>query len=132
MLLHALAALAVGVSGIPVPAGAVAMIVIMGSLLQESRRWSRPSGFLCYGEQQGWALERGDGSREPLAIRGSTVVTPWVVFVHAHGGRADYAWMLLAAPGDPDTFRQLRVRLRIAGVQNVLSAQREPSPNKDG
>ncbi|MGY6215390.1 protein YgfX [Methylolobus aquaticus] len=125
-LLHLLAALAVWVCALPLLARLVGLCLIAASHWCQMRRLSRLGGFLCFGEERGWWLERNGCPPETLAIRGSSVVTPWIVVVQARGHRAEHAWALVAGAGDRDSFRHLRVCLRVdRSSGNPSSGQRE-------
>ena len=126
VLLHLLAALATWVCALPLLARLVGLCLIAASHGYQMRRLSRLGGFLCYGEERGWWFERNDCPPERLAIRGSSVVTPWIVVVQARGDSGEYAWALVAGAGDRDSFRHLRVCLRVDGSSgNPSSRQRE-------
>jgi len=122
VLLHLLAALAVGVCALPLPARMVGLCLIAASHVYQMRRLSRLGGFLCFGEERGWWLERNGCPPEGLAIRGSSVVTPWIVVVQARGDSGEYAWALVAGAADRDSFRHLRVCLRVGGSSGSPSS----------
>ena len=111
---HALSAMAAWASEMSLWLQVASTAVIAASLFRESRRWRRCSGVLCYRARRGWSIERGEGHDETVEILNSTVVTPWVVFLHARGETAVDTWLLTAPEDDPDAFRRLRVCLRIA------------------
>jgi hypothetical protein len=115
-LMHGVAIMAVWLAFLPFIFKLVVTALIAASQWREWARWAGPAIFLCYDEQQGWSLDRPGDESEPLNILVSTVVTPWVVFLHARSGqgRGRYAWALGRDGGDPAAFRRLRVCLRVA------------------
>jgi hypothetical protein len=134
LLLHLLAVLAVWACSLPLLARLVGLCLIAASYGYQTRRLSRLAGLLCYAEGRGWWRELDDGPVEALEINASSVVTPWVVFVHARGERAEYAWALVPEPSERENLRHLRVCLRVAGsARRPFSAQRDaPSPDTGG
>jgi hypothetical protein len=114
-LMHGVAIMAVWIAFLPFTLKLVLTAVIAASQLREWARWAGPAVFLCYDEEQGWALDRPGDESERLNILVSTVVAPWVVFLHARSaqGHGRYAWALGRDGGDPGAFRRLRVWLRV-------------------
>jgi hypothetical protein len=132
LVLHLLAAVAVWACALPLLARIVGLGLIAAGLGHQTFRLSRLGGFLCYGEERGWWLERNGCLPEGLEIRGSSVVTPWVVVVHARGDRAEYAWVLVFDAAERERFRHLRVCLRVAGSSSSPGSGRRNSASAHG
>jgi hypothetical protein len=132
--MHALAAAAVWVSLLPIGIKWAATAVIIASqLCQRARSSARPAlGHLRYLDDRGWFLEGADGAIQPLEISGSTVATPWVVFLHARSDRTRYAWALFKNSGDGDSFRRLRVCLRVGPVKGPAGRGLKRASNASG
>lgn len=131
VLLHLLAAFAIVACSLPLLERIVALGLIAGSLGYQTRRLTQLGGFLCYAEERGWWLERNGWPPEELEIRGSSVVTPWVVVVHARGESAEHAWVLVSDAAECDSFRHLRVCLRVAGSSSSPSSGQQDAASPD-
>jgi hypothetical protein len=133
MLLHAVATAAVWLSALPPGLATAATALIALNQIRESRRPAAAGGSLCYGDGLGWSLERNGSEPASVEILGSTVVTPWVIWVHARSADADHAWTFSTGDGDADTFRRLRVCLRVAGLKHsAVSGRSRPGTAQDG
>jgi len=133
LLLHAVAAAAVWLSALPPGPATAATALVVLSQIRESRRLAATGGSLCYRDGPGWSLERDGAETASVEILGSTVVTPWVIWVHARSAHAVHAWTLSTGDGDADTFRRLRVCLRVAGLKHsAVSGRPRPGTDQDG
>lgn len=128
--LHLLAVVCVLGSGIGWAARLGLVVTIIAYYLLR-----RPDGQrqrLLYSEPVGWALE-GEGEAErPLQILPGTVVSPWFVLLQVHDGRKHRFWTIARDSLDAESFRRLRVYLRVlrsaAGQVSEAPASNEGAP----
>lgn len=126
---HLIAVLSIGLSGIAWPLQlALAGTVLAHLVFHRTFGRAKTGGRLVYGERIGWALEEEGREAKPLAIRTVSLVSPWLIILHGHDGNRSRRWVIARDSLDAETFRCLRVTLRVMMVPSTVTIGRRQPP----
>lgn len=109
--------LAAGLASLSTPFGIPVKLILFAILVLHFRwTWGRLESVrgLTLGGEGEWEIILDTGVLS-AQIEPSTVVTPWIVILHARSGRRKLYIPVCRDAVDPESFRRLRVSLRIAG-----------------
>lgn len=123
--LHVVACGSILVSGLDWPLQAVLTALLLVHFgMHRWRRVTTAGGCqaLTYSEMDGWRFLEEGRAPEALKLLPSTFVSPWLVIVHALTGERFRAWVVVRDSVDRDSYRRLRVALRL-GPQSGRQSQ---------
>ncbi|PPD35688.1 MAG: hypothetical protein CTY19_01165 [Methylomonas sp.] len=115
-LLHLLAILACSLSSL-IPGYKVALVCLIIMLrLIANRRWHHNSFQLRFTHFSGWEMAFGHNDYRKVKILDTTVVTPFVIFLHFQAQNQPASALLVMKDSlSKDDFRRLIVRLKLSG-----------------
>ncbi len=111
ILLHGLALLASVASPLPGWVKALLGVAVIASQAFYRRGRDRCRGLTLLADGDWEIIERGGLTR--ASLEPSSVITPWLVILHLTTSEGRRAILICRDSTDPESFRQLRVRLRI-------------------
>lgn len=120
-LTHGLAILACLMTPLPLSAQAFGAVGILFSLHRQGRQPARVRGLTLTAEAE-WEIVL-PGRTLMAQLEPGTVVTPWLVILHLRStDRCRLAVPIWRDAVDPESFRRLRVHLKVRGYQSTGTA----------
>ncbi|MDD1650235.1 MAG: hypothetical protein LUO80_07555 [Methylococcaceae bacterium] len=106
----------------PLPGGIQLLLggAVLGSLFLSWQGLGRVRGLTLNPDDE-WEIIFHDQTVLAL-LAPSTILTPWLVILHLTAGNRKFAIPICRDALDPESFRQLRVYLRIAGHRALQSS----------
>lgn len=111
ILLHALALLASAASPLPLWVKALLAVAVIASQAFYWRGRDRWQGLTLLADGD-WEIIGRDGLTR-ASLEPSSVITPWLVILHLVTSQGRRAILICRDSTDPESFRRLRVQLRI-------------------
>lgn len=131
LALHVVAVFAVWMSGIAWigQLGLTVAILVIFCFRRSPGAAGAKTQQLVYSSQAGWTLEEQGSEPRPLNILPSSVVSPWLIVLHGRIGSKRHDWVIARDSLDSESFRCLRVYLRVLplapteteGVSSVMA-----------
>lgn len=116
---HALALVAAGLSPVPLALRIALALAVVWSLWQSWRTYLNPAivGLRLLPDGS-WRLSWQGGGEIDARLLGSSISSPWFVLLHLRTGQARRHNLLICRDSlEPESYRRLRVALRVAGLK---------------
>ena len=113
------------------PLTAVALLCMVFASLHHA--WSRHLGShritqAVWGADGEWALETADGANRSMRLAPLGYVSAYAVVLRLHNDRSTHTLVLLADSLDAESFRRLRVRLRLGSTEDAPAQDTPAKP----
>ncbi|MCK5830409.1 MAG: hypothetical protein KAH20_08910 [Methylococcales bacterium] len=121
-ILHGLAVIVAVFIPLPIIYKIIALVLILGSLIISLKQENISQEYILrYSTIYGWKISELNHYFDSIEILPSTVLTPYIVFFHYrkkyNGKQKTKTMVILKDALTDDSFRQLRVELRISGLE---------------
>ena len=116
-VMHLLALIAALDNGLTWLVKTIIVVAIIISFLYVSLENRREKRIFGYGDN-GWYLESNEGEITSVSLMGSSVATPFFIFVHMKSERSTpFSFLIFRDSLNRESYRRLRVLLTIVGAK---------------